>query len=146
MQTINRAVSQRAALIAMATLMQPVPGTAGTMTAKRDYGNGTRARIRLSSTVEILEFTPIGGAVPNRGSCQTFAGSNGQDDVIIFGLRYLQRIADAVTHEALHIEPGFWLNVPATQEPDLGPTVIRLGTFRTVTRCWQSANHCRRSR
>jgi hypothetical protein len=79
-------------------------------------------RVRLSSTVEVLEFTPIGGAVPNRGS-------TGQQDINIFGLRYLQRIADAVTNEALHIEPGFWLNVPATTVPTGGTTVVRQGTI-----------------
>lgn len=79
-------------------------------------------RIRLSSTIEILEFTPIGGAVPNRGS-------TGQDDIQIFGLRYLQRIADSVTNEALHIEPGFWLNVPATTVPPGSATVVRQGSI-----------------
>jgi hypothetical protein len=79
-------------------------------------------RLKLNSTVEILEFTPIGGKVPNRGS-------TGQLDINIFGLRYLQRIADAVTDEALHIEPGFWLNVPATTVPASPATVVRQGTI-----------------
>ncbi len=75
-------------------------------------------RLKLNSTVEILEFTPIGGLVPNRGS-------TGQDDISIFGLRYLQRVSDALTNEPLHIEPGFWLNVPRTDIPADGPTVVR---------------------
>jgi hypothetical protein len=79
-------------------------------------------RLKLSSTREILEFAPIGGAVPNRGS-------TGQDDISIFGLRYLQRVSDAVTNEALHIEPGFWLNVPRTERPPDGPTVVRQGSI-----------------
>ena len=79
-------------------------------------------RIRLSSTIEVLEFTPIGGAVPNRGS-------TGQLDISIFGLRYLQRIADAATNEALHIEPGFWLNVPATTVPPGSASVVRQGSI-----------------
>ena len=79
-------------------------------------------RLKLNSTVEILEFDPIGGAVPNRGS-------TGQDDISIFGLRYLQRIADSVTNEAMHIEPGFWLNVPATTVPPGGATVVRQGSI-----------------
>ncbi len=80
-------------------------------------------RLKLNSTIEILEFTPIGAAVPNRGS-------TGQLDIDIFGLRYLQRIADAATNQPLHIEPGFWLNVPPTTvpaEPD--STVVRQGTI-----------------
>ncbi|WP_018331132.1 heme-binding protein [Actinomycetospora chiangmaiensis] len=75
-------------------------------------------RVLLSSTVEILEFTPIGGKVPNRGSTN-------QDDIDIVGLRYLQRVADRVTNQALHIEPGFWLSVPATTVPSDGPTIVR---------------------
>jgi hypothetical protein len=78
-------------------------------------------RLKLNSTVEILEVTPIGGLVPNRGS-------TGQDDISIFGLRYLQRVSDAVTNEPLHIEPGFWLNVPRTDMPADGPTVVRQGS------------------
>jgi hypothetical protein len=78
-------------------------------------------RLKLNSTVEMLEVTPIGGAIPNRGS-------TGQDDIKIFGLRYLQRVSDAVTSEALHIEPGFWLNVPRTDVPADGPTVVRQGS------------------
>jgi hypothetical protein len=79
-------------------------------------------RLKLNSTVEVLEFTPIGGAVPNRGS-------EGQLDIDIFGLRYLQRIADAVTNQPLHIEPGFWLNVPPTTVPVGDATVVRQGTI-----------------
>lgn len=79
-------------------------------------------RLKLNTTVEVLEFTPIGGAVPNRGS-------TGQLDINIFGLRYLQRIADAVTNQPLHIEPGFWLNVPPTTVPAGAATVVRQGTI-----------------
>jgi hypothetical protein len=78
-------------------------------------------RLKLNSTVEILEVTPIGGTVPNRGS-------TGQSEIKIFGLRYLQRVSDAVTGEALHTEPGFWLNVPRTDVPGSGPTVVRQGS------------------
>ncbi|MGB6164929.1 MAG: heme-binding protein [Pseudonocardiaceae bacterium] len=83
-------------------------------------------RLKLNATVEILEFTPVGAAVPNRGATQ---GSSGQKDINIFALRYLQRITDAVTHEPLHIEPGLWLNVPKTEFPALLPTVVRQGTI-----------------
>jgi hypothetical protein len=85
-------------------------------------------RLKLNSTVEILEFVPIGAEVPNRGS--TIVNSDaGQRDINIFGLRYLQRIADSVTHQPLHIEPGFWLNVPKTDVPPLPTTVVRQGTI-----------------
>jgi hypothetical protein len=48
--------------------------------------------------------------IPNRGSVQT--------DLILHGLRYLQRVADCTTHTAIHLEPGLWLHVPATTAPD----------------------------
>ncbi|MBV9730595.1 MAG: hypothetical protein JO309_14560 [Pseudonocardiales bacterium] len=85
-------------------------------------------RLKLNSTVEILEFDPIGAEVPNRGS--TIPNSSaGQPDINIFGLRYLQRIADSVTRQPLHIEPGLWLRVPKTDVPALPETVVRQGTI-----------------
>jgi hypothetical protein len=89
-------------------------------------------RLKLNSTVEILEFTPIGAGVPNRGVITSPPGQQpvtGQPDINLFGLRYLQRVADAVTHEPLHIEPGFWLNVPNTLVPPAVHTVVRQGSI-----------------
>ncbi len=71
--------------------------------------------------METLQFAPIGGQVPNRGS--------GQDDIFLAGLTYLQRVSDAVTNEAMHIEPGLWLNVPSTTDPVQPATVVRQGTI-----------------
>ena len=79
-------------------------------------------RVKLNATREILEFQRIGGNVPNRGS-------QGQKDINIFGLTYLQRISDSPTSGALHIEPGLWLHVPATTVPDLPATVVRQGSI-----------------
>jgi len=77
-------------------------------------------RIKLSATRETLTFSQIGAPIPNRGSAQ--------DDIEFLGLHYLQMINDAVTHEALHLEPGIWLNVPATTQPKQAETVVRLAT------------------
>ena len=79
-------------------------------------------RVKLNATHEILEFTKIGGNVPNRGS-------KGQPDINLFGLSYLQRITDALSNEPLHIEPGFWLRVPATTVPTQPETVVRMGSI-----------------
>jgi hypothetical protein len=79
-------------------------------------------RLNLNATREILEFTHIGGNVPNRGS-------QGQSDINIFGLMYLQRISDAQTNGALHIEPGLWLHVPASTVPSQPPSVVRQGSM-----------------
>ena len=87
-------------------------------------------RLKLNATRETLQFIPIGGAVPNRGAVSAPGSSTGQPDISLFGLTYLQRVSDAVTNQALHIEPGIWLNVPATTvQPNQPATVVRLGTI-----------------
>jgi hypothetical protein len=77
--------------------------------------------LQVNSTEETLTFTRIGAPIPNRGSLQ--------DDIVFLGVHYLQEISDKITHGALHLEPGIWLNVPATTVPTLGPTVVRLATI-----------------
>ena len=79
-------------------------------------------RVKLNATREILEFTRIGGKIPNRGS-------QGQLDIDLFGLTYLQRISDTLTNEPLHIEPGLWLHVPPTTVPAQPETVVRMGSI-----------------
>jgi hypothetical protein len=78
-------------------------------------------RLKLNATKETLDFNRIGAPIPNRGSAQ--------DDIEFLGLHYLQQVSDAVTNEALHIEPGIWLNVPATTEPAGPASVVRLATI-----------------
>ncbi|MSQ47906.1 MAG: hypothetical protein EXR78_05880 [Deltaproteobacteria bacterium] len=78
-------------------------------------------RLMLNTTTEILQFNSIGGAVPNRGSAQ--------GDINIFGLTYLQRVNDAQTREGIHIEPGIWLNVPATTAPAAPASIVRQSTI-----------------
>jgi hypothetical protein len=87
-------------------------------------------RIKLNATKETLQFTPIGGAIPNRGSLTDLANNTGQTDIELFGLTYLQRVSDLVTNAGMHIEPGIWVNVPATTVlPVQGPTVVRMGNI-----------------
>lgn len=87
-------------------------------------------RLKLSATRETLQFIPIGGPVPNRGSLTDLGTGSGQPDIQLHGLTYLQRVSDAVTNDALHIEPGIWLNVPATTVLPVQPaTIVRLGTI-----------------
>lgn len=77
--------------------------------------------LELNPTHEHLQFSAIGGAIPNRGSAM--------DDIELFGVHYLQQISDHDTGGALHIEPGLWLNVPATTDPAAPATVVRLATI-----------------
>jgi hypothetical protein len=86
-----------------------------------DFHDGKPFRLQLNTTAEVLEFTPIGGKVPNRGSAQ--------DDILLFGVTYLQRVSDGLTNSALHIEPGLWLHVPATTMPSAPESVVRQGTI-----------------
>lgn len=88
-------------------------------------------RLKLNATLETLQFTPIGGAVPNRGVVSALGSTTGQADISLFGLTYLQRVSDSVTNEALHIEPGIWIHVPATTvfPPNPSDTVVRMATI-----------------
>jgi hypothetical protein len=80
-------------------------------------------RVMFNATVETLEFHEIGGKIPNRGS-------KDQKDIDLFGLTYLQRVSDADTHGALHIEPGVWLHVPPTNVPKVSQaTLVRQGSI-----------------
>lgn len=74
-------------------------------------------RVQFNATRETLVVAPIGGPIPNRGSIQ--------DDIEFFGVHYFQRVTDAFTNEALHVEPGLWLNVPATTVPPASAFVVR---------------------
>jgi len=88
-------------------------------------------RLKLNSTFETLQFTPIGGSVPNRGALTAFGATTGQPDILLNGLSYLQRVSDLTTLQAMHIEPGFWLNVPPTTVLPVQPaaTIVRLATI-----------------
>ncbi|WP_437675656.1 heme-binding protein [Sorangium sp. So ce131] len=61
--------------------------------------------LKVNPFIETLTFSPIGAQVPNRGEIA---------DEFIFGVEYHQRIADDKTNEALHIETGMFLLLPAT--------------------------------
>lgn len=76
--------------------------------------------LELNLTQESIEFKEIPGEIPNRGLLQ--------NDLIMFGLSYMQLVND--NHgNGLHVEPGVWLNIPATTNPLIGATVARLGSI-----------------
>lgn len=87
-----------------------------------DPANPSQDRfLMLNRTVEQLAIEEVKGAIPNRGLLQP--------DINMFGLHYLQQISDFTTGEALHFEPGIWLNIPLTTDPAVPPTVARLGSI-----------------
>jgi hypothetical protein len=97
-------------------------GTGFSLIARPDYSGQSKNGIFLQLNLlrEVLEFTTIGSPVFNRGSLQ--------GDIAIYGLTYLHRITDETTGVALHIEPGMWLNIPATNDPKADCSIARLAT------------------
>ena len=78
--------------------------------------------LELNRTTETITFETINGAIPNRGLLQP--------DINMFGLTYLQQIADSNENGAgLHIEPGIWCTVPATTNPAEPTTVVRMASI-----------------
>lgn len=80
--------------------------------------------LELNITRETLAFQKIGGPIPNRGLLQP--------DIFMAGLSYLQSIGDesvAPPNDGLHVEPGVWLNVPATTNPPVPASVARLASI-----------------
>jgi hypothetical protein len=64
--------------------------------------------LELNGTQETLEFTAIGGDIPNRGDVEPTA--------LLHGVHYLQTVADCADNSFIHKEPGLWIHVPATAE------------------------------
>jgi hypothetical protein len=87
----------------------------------------TKRFLQLNLTSETLDFHVIPGAVPNRGL-------DLQEDLELHGLHYLQRVSDNDPKpyqnrgEALHIEPGLFMNVPASNNLD-HDTIVRMGSI-----------------
>jgi hypothetical protein len=101
----------------------------------------TKRFLELNLTNDAFDFQVIPGVVPNRGL-------GPQTDLSLYGLHYLQRVSDAdpapsakvcphgystTAGEALHIEPGLFMNVPAsiagTTPPANAPTIVRMGSI-----------------
>jgi hypothetical protein len=99
----------------------------------------TKRFLELNLTNDSFDFHVIPGVVPNRGL-------NPQTDLSLYGLHYLQRVSDAdpapspkvlplgystTAGQALHIEPGLFMNVPASMTPSPGnvPTIVRMGSI-----------------
>ncbi|MGA2189979.1 MAG: hypothetical protein ABSH33_15715 [Steroidobacteraceae bacterium] len=101
--------------------------------------NPTKRLLELNLTNDSFDFHVIPGVVPNRGL-------NPQTDLSLYGLHYLQRTSDAdpapskkvlppgystTAGQALHIEPGLFMNVPAAPGtiPPVPATIVRMGSI-----------------
>ena len=96
-------------------------GTGFSLIARPDFKSPTGFFLQLNLLRETIEFTSIGSPVFNRGSVQ--------DDIAIYGVTYLHRVTDGISGGALHIEPGMWLNIPATTDPKADASIARLATI-----------------
>jgi hypothetical protein len=98
-------------------------GTGFNIIARPDFSpdNADGVFLEVNLLRESIEFTTIGSPVFDRGSVQA--------DIAIYGVTYLHRVTDATTGEALHIEPGMWLNIPATAAPHSDASIARLLTI-----------------
>jgi hypothetical protein len=77
--------------------------------------------LELNLTTETLVFSKINGPIPNRGLLMP--------DINMFGLTYMQQIAEANGGPGLHIEPGIWAVVPTTTDPSEPATVVRMASI-----------------
>ena len=98
-------------------------GTGFNVIWRPQNGAGPDRFLELNLTEEQLDFSPIAGAIPNRGLFQ--------DEIFMAGLQYLQQVTDANMDPGepagLHAEPGVWLNVPLTTNPSVPASVARMG-------------------
>jgi hypothetical protein len=107
-------------------------------------GVATKRFLELNLTNDSFDFHVIPGVVPNRGL-------DPQPDLSLYGLHYLQRVSDAdpkpskhvhphgysqTAHQALHIEPGLFMHVPASSQQYSGDTpivnkdaIVRMGSI-----------------
>ena len=87
--------------------------------------SGSDNILELNLTSESLSFSPSLGSVPNRGTTP-------QGDIFLNGVPYLQTVSDITIHGervGIHVEPGIWMHVPATNVPPLGESVVRMASI-----------------
>jgi hypothetical protein len=82
--------------------------------------------LELNVTNDGIGFEVINGQIPNRALLQARIG--------LHGLTYLQQISDANVEvngapAGLHIEPGLWINIPPTTDPQEPATIARLASI-----------------
>lgn len=79
--------------------------------------------LELNLTRETLSFSAPLGSVPNRGEVQ--------GDAFLNGVPYLQTINDITTGTpvGIHFEPGMWVIVPPTKDPEEGSTLVRMASI-----------------
>ena len=129
------AAGKAAAVAAAADPLGPLAGLAGNWTGQgfnviwRPHPlnpSGQDRFLELNVTSEQLDFGPALRDIPNRGLLMP--------NISLAGLNYLQQISDSnlshgshVSHQ--HFEPGLWVLVPKTDDPEEPRTVARLASI-----------------
>jgi hypothetical protein len=100
------------------------PDSAATPTVFDPPIIGSDNVLELNLTEETLSFSSSLGSIPNRGS-------GPQADAFLNGIPYLQTINDVTTlpPTGIHFEPGLWLAVPPTTNPNEPFTVTRMASI-----------------
>lgn len=101
------------------------PDSATTPTDLPSPVSGSDNVLELNLTQETLSFSPSLGDVPNRGT-------GAQADITLNGVPYIQTISDVTIPSqpvGIHFEPGLWMHIPATSDPDEGETVVRMASI-----------------
>ncbi|GIJ91151.1 hypothetical protein Asppvi_010116 [Aspergillus pseudoviridinutans] len=87
--------------------------------------------LELNLTKETITFSQPLSAVANRGF-----GS--QNDIFLNGVPYIQAVNDVSNMETgrgdgnpigIHFETGMWMKIPATDNPALGDSLVRMGSI-----------------
>jgi hypothetical protein len=81
---------------------------------------GTDHFLELNLTKETLQFTRIRGLIPNRALLGP--------DIAMVGVSYHQQIADSNHEAGIHLETGFWLTMPQTDDSADVRTVVRMAS------------------
>jgi len=100
------------------------PNSTKTPTFKTPPLNTSDNVLELNLTEETLQFQPNLSSIPNRGS-------GPQADAFLNGVPYIQSVTDVTTlpGNGIHFEPGIWLRVPATTDPDEPVTFARMASI-----------------
>lgn len=96
-------------------------GSGFNLIARPFFGAPVPFFLELNGTHETLDFIPIGGGIPNRGS--------GQADITLHAIHYLQQVTDCATDTGIHVEPGLWVHVPPTIDPAGAESYVRHATI-----------------
>ena len=83
-----------------------------------NLASGQGRFLELNLTNETLVFSRVNGPIPNRGLLMP--------DINMFGVTYMQQVAEASSGVGLHVESGAWLRVPQTTNPQQPPSVVRM--------------------